>query len=362
MTFAWPESVQRRLRDTCAIHFDPDGGAPYWIDRAGELGFDPRAEIKTVDDLYKLGVMDPASLAARPLADFLPRSGLGPPPHRIVAQTGGTLGHPVWTAYVEAEFDAAFVEPFCAAADHVGFPHGGTWLYVGPSGPHVIGRAAGAIARRLGAAAPFTVDFDVRWARKLPSGSFAAQRYLGHIIDQSLDVIRAQPVTTLFTTPVVLRSLADAMTAAERERIRGVHYGGLAIDPEDLRRFQEDVFPEAVHLAGYGNTLFGCCLELLLRPGRPLRYFPHGDRLVFGVSAGDLAANDAAPAYGAVGSEGRLVFTRLDRTMFLANLVERDHVRLIAPPADAPPAFALPGVEAPAPICEARAGPAVSLY
>ncbi|MFQ5424658.1 MAG: hypothetical protein ACE5F9_11840 [Phycisphaerae bacterium] len=357
MTFAWPQSVHQRLREICAIHFDPDGGAPYWIDRARELGFDPRDEINTVDDLYKLGVMDPASLAACPLEDFLPRSGLDPPPRRIVAQTGGTLGNPVWTAYIETEFDAAFVEPFCAAAGHVGFPHGGAWLYVGPSGPHVIGRAADSIARRLGAAAPFSVDFDVRWARKLPSGSFAAQRYLCHIIDQSLDVIRTQPVTTLFTTPVVLRPLADAMTAAQRRRVRGVHYGGLAIEPEDLKQFQEDVFPEAVHLAGYGNTLFGCCLELSLPAGRPLRYFPHGARLVFGTLEGD-----AAPAYGTIGTEGRLIFTRLDRTMFLANLVERDHVHLIAPPSGAPPAFALPGVEAPAPIREARPGPSVSLY
>jgi len=410
--------IDARLRDVLAVHFDPRWGTPYWLERRGKLGFDPRAEIASLADLSRFGLMEPAELGRRPLEAFIPRSLLEQRDHLIVAQTGGTTGRPVWTAYLEDEFHAAFVEPFLVAAGHVGFPRGGAWLYVGPTGPHVIAKAARAIARGCGCAMPFSVDFDARWAKRLAPGSFAAQRYLGHVVEQAICVIRSQPVTVLFTTPAVLRALAEVMTPAQRGRIHGVHYGGMAIAAEEMEQFQTAVFPEAVHLAGYGNTLFGCCLELSVSPGRPLRYYPYGNRLVFGVVKGlensprrqpgvldeakvttqtdqssqnrqSLSSDglnrsvqainrldgpplpgvgDGSRNYSIIGkpspeiAEGRLVFTRLDRTMLLVNVLERDHVRLVRPPSDAPAGFSLCGVEAPSPVREARIGPALGLY
>jgi hypothetical protein len=279
----------------------------------------------------------------------------------VVVQTGGSLGAPVWTAYTEQEFREAFVEPFVAAAGHVGFPSGGTWLYVGPAGPHVIGRAADAIARATGSPAPFTVDFDSRWALKLPPGSFAAGRYLAHVVDQACEIIESQEITCLFTTPAVLEALAERMSDSHRELIGGVHYGGTAIERKQMERFQTEVFPNAVHLSGYGNTLFGCCLELDTSAGRELRYFPHGERLIFSVlPEGSLW--EAGALRGETGQSGRLAFTRLDRTMLIPNFVERDRVRLTSPPPDAPAGFVHLGVEAPAPAPEPGQKPAAALY
>jgi hypothetical protein len=354
-------TIETRLRDVLAIHFDPKRGSPYWLARAKKLGFDPRAEVKCVADLSRMGTMDPGDMATCALEDFLPRPLWDRRDELMVAQTGGTLGHPVWTAYLENEFREAFVDPFVIAAKHVGFPAGGTWLYVGPSGPHIIDRAAETIARSTGSMAPFRVDFDSRWARKLTTGSFASKRYLQHVVDQALAILESQSITVLFSTPVVVRALADSMDPIQREQIRGVHYGGTAIAPREMEVLQTEAFPNAVHLSGYGNTLFGCCLELGVVAGRELVYYPHGDRVLFGV-LDERGEQPSRPMYNRAGAEGSLVFSRLDQTVLLLNVLERDIVRLCDPPRDAPAGFRQMGVASPAPRVEHRHIASVSLY
>ncbi len=354
-------AIEARLRDVLAIHFDPEQGSPYWLDRAKELGFDPRNEIMCVADLARFPMMDPTDLAKYELADFLPRPLLGRKGELIIAQTGGTLGQPAWTAYMENEFREAFVDPFVIAAKHIDFPMCGTWLYVGPSGPHIIHRAADAIARTTGSMTPFSVDFDPRWANKLASGSFASKRYLQHIVDQALAILNSQTITVLFSTPVVIRALADSMRSKQRENIYGVHYGGMAIESSEMKALQTEAFPNAVHLSGYGNTLFGCCLELDMAVGRELIYYPYGDRVLLGV-VDEQGEQVDRPMYNRAGAEGPLVFSRLDETVLLINVLERDCVRLCDPPANAPSGFGLMGVGSPTPRVEHREVASVSLY
>ena len=89
-----------------------------------------------------------------------------------------------------------------------------------------------------------------------------------------------EDIGVLFATPSVLHILAEQMNAAQRERIHGVHYGGQRLDRETLQKFQAEVFPNAKHLSGYGNTLFGCCLEFNNSVGHTPCYFPFGERVV----------------------------------------------------------------------------------
>ena len=65
-------TLDERLRRVLAVHLDPEGGSRYWLDRAAALPFDPRDEIRCIDDLPKLGVTDAKELADHPLEDFLP--------------------------------------------------------------------------------------------------------------------------------------------------------------------------------------------------------------------------------------------------------------------------------------------------
>ncbi|MBI4718436.1 MAG: hypothetical protein HY763_11565 [Planctomycetes bacterium] len=302
--------IQRIIR----IHFDPRAGAPYWLERQRALGIDAIAEVRTVGDLARLGVMDAATLGARPVLDFVPLSERRNLVGGVVADTGGTTGRPKRTIFTRNEFHAAFVEPFVRMAAHAGFPRGARWLYVGPSGPHVIGQAAVACAAALGGHQPYAVDFDPRWFRKLPLDSLGRERYLQHLVDQARDVLRTESAEVLFTTPVLLKALAAVMTDGERERIIGVHYGGMRVDPELLLQAQTAWFPKAVHLAGYGNSLFGVCMEAGGASTRHLRYFPHGPR-----------------HHVCVAEDGQVWMHRLDPTVLIVNLAERDAGTLASP-------------------------------
>ncbi|MCB9852679.1 MAG: hypothetical protein H6819_06260 [Phycisphaerales bacterium] len=353
-------AIDTRLANVIARHFHPENGAPYWIEKAQSLQLDPTKDIRRIEDLPRLGFMDQAAMRRRPLDDFIPKCICECRNDLIIAQTGGTLGEPIWTAYTPEEYEAAFVSPFVAAAAHVGFPIGGRWLYVGPSGPHIIGQAARSIARATGSRDPFMVDFDARWAKRLPAGSFAAHRYLTHVVEQAMAVIRTQPISHIFSTPPVLKSLAAEMNEAERFRILGVHYGGMAIEADDMAHLQSAAFPRARHLSGYGNTLFGCCLELDASPAREPTYFPQGERLLLG-SCGN--ANDALTIdYGVIGSAAQCVFTRMDETMFIANMLERDEVTIVRPPRNAPTGFHTNGARSPRPVARLPIPAVQSLY
>ncbi len=350
-----PVANSDRLRYMMDVHFDTKLGTPFWIDRAQRLGVDPRNDVKRFKDLVMLGDLSASELQERPLTDYIPRRFHGQIDQMLLGQTGGATGPGTWTAYRDDEFEAAFIEPFALSAAHVGFPRGERWLFIGPSGPHIIAKAAPRLARRVDSPEPFSVDFDPRWARKLPDDSIASQRYTQHVVDQVMDVINKQDIGVLFATPSVLTRLARVMTEAQRLRIRGVHYGGMALDVDLLRSLQTESFPNAVHLSGYGNTLLGCCLELNVEPGRTPAYFPLGDRLVF-----ETLDADCKPT--TFGEPGQLRVTRLDETFLIVRLLERDNARLVAPPTDAPDGFVMPGVDNPRPLSKPDANTTTGLY
>lgn len=352
--------LDARVRAMIDLHFDPIDGAAYWIARAKSLGFNPQCDIRCIESLSLLGDMRASDLRARPLLDYIPRRFHNRMSEFTIVQTGGTTtgiagGFGAWTAYRNDDLHAAFVAPFVSAASALGFPWRQCWLFVGPSGPHVIGRVVPHLARALGSAEPFSVDFDPRWANQLAPESFARERYLAHVVDQAMAIVDRQEITVLFTTPPMLRAMASRMTDGQRKTIRAVHYGGLPISPQAMSRFQQEVFPRAVHLSGYGNTLFGCCLELSTELGREIDYFPHGDRLVLEVvnERGERVSD---------GESGTVRFTRLDESMLIVRMIERDVAESVSCPDRAPHGFHLPGVRNPHAPLDTPAGVPDALY
>jgi thienamycin biosynthesis protein ThnN len=309
-----------RLREILDLHFHPIHGSRYWLRRQEELHRDVRDRVRTADDLSLFGPMPLDDLRRFPLRDIVPRAfhrGL----HRfIVGETAGTSGAPRATAYRTDEFRAAFVTPFLKVANATGWPQRLPWLWVGPSGPHVIGKAVRALARATGCLDPFSVDFDPRWAKRLVDGSPARQRYLDHVTDQACDVLAREEIGVLFSTPPALAALVKRMTDQQREMIRGVHYGGLPMTAETVNEFR-GAFPNAVHLVGYGNTLFGVVMEVADGPRANLDYYPLSDRVRFQI-VGDPAC--WPPRTVAPGHRGRLVFDRLDESCLLIGVIERD--------------------------------------
>jgi len=44
------------LKHIVALHFDFNGGAPFWLEQREALGFDPLVEVKTLPDLVSAGL------------------------------------------------------------------------------------------------------------------------------------------------------------------------------------------------------------------------------------------------------------------------------------------------------------------
>src|SRR5689334_2966282 len=82
------ESVDQRLRRVIDLHFDPVDGSRFWLDRAAAMGFDPRSNVRTLEDLDLLGHLTAQELRARPLLDFVPRALHELRAELVVAQTG----------------------------------------------------------------------------------------------------------------------------------------------------------------------------------------------------------------------------------------------------------------------------------
>src|SRR5208337_2451668 len=140
--------------------------------------------------------------------------------------------------------------------------------------------------------------------------------YLDHVTTQALDVLRREEVGVLFITPPALAALAARLGDSQREAIHGIHYGGMSLTPEAVNDFRA-AFPRAVHLAGYGNTLFGVVMEVADSHRLAMDYFPLGDRLQFHVVDG-LGEGEAPatwpPRICARGQTGRVLFHRLDES------------------------------------------------
>ena len=336
------DRLNARLAKVLAIHFDPNLGTPYWLDRQHQLGIDARKDIRSIDTLSLLGEMSQRDLAGQDLRAFIPRRFHDQMHRFIIGQTGGTTGDGVWTAYLDHEFVQAFITPFVIAAKHLKFPTRAQWLFVGPSGPHIIGKVIGALANAMESADPFTIDLDPLWVRRLEPGSFARQRYLTHIIDQTMRVINAQSIGVLFSTPPVIEALALEMSQAQRHGIGAIHFGGMQLTSQQLAKIACD-FPHALLLAGYGNTLMGCCLELDAPSNRShLDYYPFGDRLIL-----EIVDQDGHPVPD--GDEGRVRFTRLDDGFLIVSMRERDLARRVALIKNPPSGYASHGIRDPHP-------------
>jgi len=320
--------VDACLRMTISQHLHPRFGSPYWWKRQKKLGIDIVDQVRGISDLAILGPTVPADLAAESVWDFLPQNLLKRRANGVIGESGGTTGRPASSMFLTANFHSAFISPFIWAAQQTGFPLGGEWLWIGPSGPHIIGKVVREIAKATGSPDPWCVDFDPRWVRKLTPGSFAAKRYLSHVVDQALGILERQSPDVLFTTPPVLESLATRLDTKTRSQFRGVHYGGMAISAEQINRYR-DLYPNAVHLSGYGNSLCGVAMEIEDHTRTSVDYYPRGAGLVYDVVRLQPDRSSWLPVQPE--ERGQVMFHRFDDSAFLPNVLERDEASLILP-------------------------------
>lgn len=336
------------IKNILALHFHPEQGSPFWLERQRQLDFSVRDEIRSRQDFHRLGPMDVTALRTRPITDFIPRA-----LHRdlstfLLSETGGTTGSPCRRIFSPQEFHDAFIAPWLKAVAEHHFPQGGRWLFVGPGGPHIIDRSARYMARSLGSLEPFTVDCDVRWIKRQVKGSMGLKLYLDHVLAQAANIISHQAISTLFTTPPLLVALAGVMSPSQKEQILGIHTGGMNLEPQTAIELQEH-FPHAVILPGYGNSLFGVTFPRV-REGKESEaeaknretpktitddVFEVQDPALWlqlaPIPENEQTAQDLIASV-APGQRGRVILHRLDPSFLILNLAERDTALAVAAP------------------------------
>ena len=186
------------------------------------------------------------------------------------------------------------------------------------------------LARQTGSMDPFSVDFDPRWAKRLAEGSLARQRYLDHVTEQALDVLRPRGGRRSVHHAARPGGPGRRLTDRQREAIHGIHYGGMSMTARNVNGFRA-AFPNAVHLSGYGNTLFGVVMEVADRSRTALDYFPLGERLRFTSSAPRRQKWDWPPPPARGGKHRPVLFHRLDESCLLVGVIERDEAEMVAP-------------------------------
>ncbi|MDB5692660.1 MAG: arylcarboxylate reductase component [Alphaproteobacteria bacterium] len=301
------------------IHFHPAHGAPFWIERAKALRIDARRDIRGYQDLSLLGFFPIDALRTGNVLDFLPAGVAADPSQLSVHETGGTTGAPARIAARE------FFEPINAFMDWfldeiVGFPRGGNWLFVGPTGPHAVAQSTRQIARTRGGMCYF-VDLDPRFIRMLfqRQDMATAALYLEHVRRQTFAILETQPIDVLGTTPVLIQALAPALV--ERgHRFSGMMYGGTQLGKDLVHLLQTEFFPETVHTAVYGNTLMGGAFLAPVSRSQPDIAYYSVEPLV----KIDIVDPGRPEMPVGLGETGQVCVTVLSEERFLPRLLERD--------------------------------------
>ena len=331
------------IKKILALHFHPEQGSPYWLERQQQIDFKVTETIRSHYDFHRLGVMAVEALRTRPITDFIPLALHRNLSSHLLSETGGTTGDPCRRVFSPEEFHDAFIGPWLKAVAEHNFPRNGRWLFVGPGGPHIIDRSARAMARSLGSLEPFTVDCDVRWIKRQAKGSLGLKLYMDHVLAQAANIISHQEIDTLFTTPPLLVELARIMNPAQKERIRGIHTGGMNLDLQTAMELRGH-FPNAVILPGYGNSLFGVTFPITkngresggpkMAQKQPMSG-QRDDEDVFQVQdpalwlqlapiPQDEHASQDLTTCVTPGERGRVILHRLDASFLILNLPERD--------------------------------------
>ncbi|WP_175041243.1 phenazine biosynthesis protein [Nocardia terpenica] len=312
------------VRELMEWHFNPDTGSPFWLAKAASLDFDPRGDVQCVADLVRFP--DVSSDLRDVRVEQLVPKGIREGTPRVF-ESGGTTGRPKRIVDFTAWDEEAMATN--TALDEHAFPAQGNWLYVGPTGPHVMAYIVARVAR-LRAGAVLSLDFDPRWVKQaLRAGQHSvAEAYVAHILEQAHDILQDQQIATaVFTPPILVAAARRTRLVRLLDRVSAIMWAGTSISPETLRLLEADIFPGIKFAGQYGNTVMGATVQRPRADDDPARCVFRSLCPRAHVDVVDFADPTRLVAYGA---RGRVRVHRLTRDMFLPNMLERDSAIRVA--------------------------------
>ncbi len=318
------QRLDAHVREIVRWHFDPETGCPFWLEKARELGFDPREEIRTFEDLtQKFPLFDDEWLRGGPVRRWVPKAYANCPIY--VFETGGTTGVPKMRINVN-DFRIDY-EWFSETLPDEHFPPGSDWLMLGPTGPRRLRLAVEHLAQYRGGIC-FFVDLDPRWVVKLIKRGWMdhLEAYKQHVVEQAITALTAgHNIQCMFATPKLIEALCLELerrgTTLRELGVRGIFAGGTEFTPQ-WTRFAVEELLDGVYLAPtYGNTLMGLApaKPISAEDGYKITYYPPQPRAVVQIVSFD-DPNQVVP----YGETGRVKLTTLTKEFFMPNFLERD--------------------------------------
>ena len=344
--------------ETVRWHFDRETGCPFWLEKAKELKFDPRKEVKCFEDLKKFPLFEDEWLRGGPVRRWVPQALKDKPTY--VFETGGTTGIPKSRVVID-DFRIDY-ELFSETLPDEYFPRGSNWLMLGPSGPRRLRLAVEHLCQHRGGIC-FCIDLDPRWVVKLIKKGWMEhlEEYKKHCIDQAITVLTAgHDVKCMFATPKLLESLALGLeergTSIPDSGITGIFSGGTEFTPQWTRFAMEEFLDDRVYMTPtYGNTLMGLACSKPVGPedGYKISYYAPQPRAVTEV----VNPDDHTEIVG-LGETGRVKLYTMTKEFFVPGFLERDEGER-EPPFDTYPWDGVSGVR---PFSRLAEGTTVGVY
>ncbi|MBD3674857.1 MAG: hypothetical protein HUJ26_15175 [Planctomycetaceae bacterium] len=318
------EAVDKQTVEIVQLHFHPEDGAPYWLEKAKGYDFDPLTDVNCFDDLKKFPLFEDDDLRGGPVDRFLPKKWHNEP--RYVFETGGTTGTPKSRCVVRDHW--IDYEEFSKTLPDEYFPPGSNWLMLGPSGPRRLRLAVEHLCQHRGGIC-FCVDLDPRWVVKLlKKGKIdEAKEYSAHVIDQAMTILTSNHnIKGMFATPKLLEALAlrliDEESSIEEIGITGIFAGGTEFTPQWYRFCKEELLGPNVYITPtYGNTLMGLACGKPFDPADNFKitYYAPQPRAV--VEVVNFDNYDEVVDYD---ETGRVKLYTLTHELFIPGFMERD--------------------------------------
>jgi phenylacetate-coenzyme A ligase PaaK-like adenylate-forming protein len=317
------------IRAAMEWHFSPETGSRFWLERAGSFEFDPRTDVRGLDDLALFPNVTDELRTVR-AADLIPRGYGERPDIAGVFESGGTTGPPK-RVVILADWWERNIAWYRADLDARGLPHDVDWLVLFPSGPHMAGEVFRSQAASLGGRR-FTIDMDPRWVKKLLAGGKheEADAYADHLIDQAAFLLQTQDIGVLACTPPLLERLArrDELVGLVCDKVHAIQWAGAHMDADTRALLSTEVFPGVQVIGSYGSTMIlGGAME---RPGltddAPCIFDPFSPYISFWVVDPDTGRRVG------YGERGQVVMHHVSKSFLLPNNLERDMATRVRPP------------------------------
>ncbi|MFK0246882.1 phenazine antibiotic biosynthesis protein [Amycolatopsis azurea] len=319
-----PPGAPDLVQEAVQWHFSPETGSEFWLERAKTLDFDPRADVRTVEDLALFpNVVD--ELREVRLESLVPRGyrelGLSTAVP-VVGESGGTTGVPKRVFVLPDVRERSWTWYQARLAEH-GVREGINWLGVVPAGPHMVGSLVRDTAAHF-RGVYFTLDLDPRWAKLcIARGSVdQLKAYVDHLVDQIEWILTSQDIGVLAITPPLLEAVCrrDHLVDLINEKVGTITWSGASMDSDTRHLLRTEVFPNAALIGIFGSTMIFCGIpeRLGTAVSEPAVFDPPSPFSMFSVV--DPETLRPVP----YGERGQTISHHITRNLFLPNNLERD--------------------------------------